>query len=338
MTSLAEVSVESLSSDSDWGAIESRLSRLEEGIRALRALPWAQGPAASFDSSPALILPLVCSAGFMPPSTAVTSPVSFPIPEGVMPVPDEAELEDPRAAVFAKRSEAPNTGADEGIHLLREAAGALQPGPLLSSAAEDFLRVYREGKSNFERANAITHCGIAMWHATLAFFRTGARSILKNSLSGEPEEIFLILLLKPAEFSGGATGSRLRGAVRLDAMSRLHECLKTAMFCFQKAVELGSPALGLQWQINVQRGTGNFEECRRLATQAESIFDIHERAQAATVLKGIEKYRTDLKMLGVTSCESHLASSDWVNPAVLDSMTAVCSMLRKDRPASLAGA
>ncbi len=225
----------------------------------------------------------------------------------------------------------------QALSLLHAALEEAHPGTQLTSAAEIFHAAYLESESKSGRADAIAHCGIAIWFAMLAFFRRGARASLRLPNCGAPEELFLILALQPAQFPGGPTGSRLRSALRLEAIAHLHECLRVAMLCFQRAVELGRPALGVQWQIHVQRGAGNFAECRRIAAASSTLVGAEDRLRFDAYLKGIDTYQADLEKLALSGCTTGTPSAEWLHPEILASIAPICMRLKKNTAQVLRG-
>lgn len=220
---------------------------------------------------------------------------------------------------------------NEGIRLLQKAGGAMHPGTDLATAAEHFYKSHAETTDPEAKAIDIAHCGICFWFDVLAFFRLGAKTNIGSCKSGAPEELFLTMTLKPAEYPGGVIGSKLRSAVSPASMKQLNRCLEAAQFCFRRAIELGRPGLGILWQVALYRGTGCYVECTAAAATASKLeMSADDRKDIENYARTFAGYESDFNWLATAPCNSIIASDKWVQPEILECMNQVCALIEKD--------
>lgn len=271
------------------------------------------------------------------PTVASPRPVAGPLAE-VFPaeveIPD-AEPEAEAEPIFDATEAETSAGRDgefreEGLRLLKQAGGPLATASDLMMAGENFHHAYADAREGALKASDIANCGITLWFAALAFFRLGAQLNLRGCKSGAPDELFLTMALRPAEFPGGDVGSRMRSALNPEHINQLVRLVELAMVCFRKSVQLDPKGIGSMWQLILNRGIGNFSECIALANTAAT------EAGPATeaFLKGIPAYQADFARLICAPCNAHVPESDWLNRTILHSMAPICQLLEAD--ASLA--
>jgi hypothetical protein len=296
--------------DAEWLAIESRLEKLELGIREWRislGLPIKDTPQ-TFPKPAEAILP---SSG------------EEPFGKGI-PWPD-----------FAAVAVLPETTGEEyrreGLRLLKRAEAPGADRAELMTAAESFYRAYANSTEATAQADDIANCGICLWFAALAFFRSGAQLNLRGCKSGAPEELFLTIALKPSEFPGGDVGSHLRDALTPQHIGQLVRLVELAMLCFRKGAELAHGGIGTLWQVILYRGIGSFLECIEAAKAASLPRGTQPGIFTDTYVKGIAGYEADFARLICAPCTAVVPVSDWLNRTVLHSMSPICQVLEEDK-------
>ena len=269
-----------------------------------------------------------------PPSPPVIEPVAdVPLPGNV-----EFRDEDPPASAWpdavALVAPAPAPAAEEyrreGLRLLKLAGGPGGTGTELMTAGENFRRAYAIARDGKAQADDIANCGICLWFAALAFFRFGAQLNLKGCKSGAPEELFLTMALKPAEFPGGDVGSRLRDALTPQHIGQLVRLVELAMLCFRKGTELDHGGIGMLWQVLLYRGIGSFPECIEAAKAASAPRGTQPGISTDAYVKGIAVYEADFARLICAPCNALVPESAWLNHTILHSMAPICQMLEGD--------
>jgi hypothetical protein len=218
----------------------------------------------------------------------------------------------------------------EGLRLLKQAGVPGATGPELVTAAENFHRAYTNGWVAPLQADDIANCGICLWFAALAFFRFGAQLNLKGCKSGAPEELFLTMALKPAEFPGGEIGRHLRSALTPEHIGQLVRLVELAMLCFRKGAELAHGGIGTLWQVILYRGIGSFPDCLQASKAAGMPRGIEPGISTDAFVKGIVGYEADFARLICSPCTTAVPESGWLNRAVLRSMTPICEVLEGD--------
>jgi hypothetical protein len=206
----------------------------------------------------------------------------------------------------------------------------MHPGTDLATAAEHLYKAHSESTDPDAKATDIAYCGICFWFAVLAFFRLGAKTNIGSCKSGAPEELFLTMTLKPAEYPGGVIGDHLRSAVSPSSMRQIKRCLDAAQFCFQRATELGKPGLGILWQVALYRGTGRFPECAAAATAARSHVSDSDRKDIDSYARTYAGYDSDFSWLANAPCKSIIVPEKWVQSEILECMNRPCELIESD--------
>jgi len=292
--------------DAQWLAIESRLEKLEMGIRDWRislGLP-ADDTAQTFTNPAAALLPFSGEESH-----------------------GEDALPDAIAAVAALPEPTVEEYRQEGVRFLKLAGRPDATGTELVTAAENFYRAYANGWVPPLQADDIANCGICLWFAALAFFRVGARLNLRGCKSGAPEELLLTIALKPSEFPGGDVGRHLRGALNPQHIGQLVRLVELAMLCFRKGAELAHGGIGTLWQVILYRGIGSFADSREASKAAGTPRGIHPGISTDALVSGIAGYEADFARLTCAPCTVVVPVSDWLNRTVLHSMVPICQVL-----------
>ena len=225
-----------------------------------------------------------------------------------------------------------NWHREAGERLLGEDRGGDQD-TLLAEAAEHFFQAYLGQDNSKFNGNDIVHCGLCLWLTVKRYLQHAAISTIASCRSGAPDELLLTLIVQGDKYPAGVLGRELRELVDPDDVRQLRTYLKTADACFQRGAELGQAGFALVWRVTVLRGSGEFDECRRVMEDAKKAgrASSDDLAEAESLVQGIAaSYEPDLRWVGDPQVQWVIPPRQYFRPQLLRSIERVAACIRRE--------